>query len=85
MKYLFEAVLFAHFVAALANSSVKPMKNNNNIKETAQSDMINNYYAGPNCKRIEQRLAEIKRDIGALKETCCSGTKGNSRVKLLVA
>ena len=77
MKHFFEAILFAHFVGALENSSVKTMENNNNMKKTAQSGMINNYYAGLNCKRIEQQLAEIKRDIGALKENQTSGCVGN--------
>ena len=26
-----------------------------------------NFYAGPNCKKIEQQLAEIKNDIRAVK------------------
>ena len=77
IKYFFEAILFAYLVAALASSSVKPVDSNKSDTKKAQSDMINNYYSGPNCKKIEQQLAEIKQDIGALKENQTSGSFGN--------
>ena len=67
---LFEAILFAVFVAALANSTDKSKCNVNNN--------YNSFYAGPNCKKIEQQLAEIQQEIRALKrnETGGSGGKG---------
>lgn len=37
-----------------------------------------NFYAGPNCKKIEQQLAEIKEDIREMKrnETRAEAVKG---------
>ena len=56
MKYFVGAILFAYFIATLANSTVKPTKE-------AHCNVNNNYnsfYAGPNCKKIEQQLGEIR-------------------------
>ena len=64
MRYLFEATLLAYFVAALANSSVKSTKNAETGK--GHGDVNNNYYsfyAGPNCKKIEQQLVEMRNEI----------------------
>ena len=77
MKYFFEAILFAVFAAALGNSSVKPTEGNNNGKKTHCNNVNYNYYAGPNTKRIEQQLAEMKQEIRALKENQ-SGCSVNS-------
>ena len=55
MKYFVGVILFAYFIATLANSTVKPTKE-------AHCNVNNNYnsfYAGPNCKKIEQQLEEI--------------------------
>ena len=52
MNYLLEAILFTYFVATFANVSVKPTESGNDVKKT-QSNVINNYYAGPNCKKFE--------------------------------
>ena len=83
MKSFLAAILFACFVAALANSSVKPTKStDSDAKKVAQG--ITNFYAGANCKKIEQQLADIKTEIKALKEnqTCGSGGKDlSSEVK----
>ena len=70
MMNLFKAILFAVFVTALANTTDKSKCNVNNN--------YNSFYAGPNCKKIEQQLAEIKQEIRALKkyETGGSGGKG---------
>ena len=78
MKYFFEAILFAVFLAALANSSVKLTESNNDAKKTHYNNVNYNYYAGPNTKRIEQQLAEMKQEIRALKvnQTGCSVTTG---------
>lgn len=66
MKYYLRAVLFAScFVVALANSSVKPTKSTE-AKKAALCNVNNNYnsfYTGPNCKKIEQQLADIKQEI----------------------
>ena len=59
MKYFVGAILFAYFIAALANSKVKPTTE-------AHCNVNNNYnsfYAGPNCKKIEQQLHEIRQEI----------------------
>ena len=70
MKYFFGAVLFAYFITTLANSTVKPTKEahcnvNNNC---------NSFYAGPNCKKIEQQLEEIRQEIRALRENKTTGS-----------
>ena len=64
MKYFLYALLFAYFVAAFANSSVKPTTSPGTNK--AHCNVNNNYnsfYAGPNCKKIEQQLAEMRNEI----------------------
>ena len=74
MKYSFGAVLFAYFIATLANSTVKPTKE-------AHCNVNNNYnsfYAGPNCKKIEQQLEKIRQEIRALKENKTTGS-GNGK------
>ena len=83
MKHFFAAILFAALVAALANSSEKLKKStDSDAKKVAQGIM--NFYAGSNCKNMEQQLADIKIEIKALKgnHTCGSGGKGlSSEVK----
>ena len=74
MKRFFAAILLAAIVAALANSSVKPTKSTDSeARNVAQGIM--NFYAGSNCKKMEQQLADI---IKALKrnQTCGSGGNG---------
>jgi len=64
MKYFLHAILFAYFVAAFANSSVKPTTTPGTNK--AHFNVNNNYnsfYAGPNGKKIEQELAKMRNDI----------------------
>ena len=70
MKYFVGAILFAYFIATLANSTVKPTKE-------AHCNVNNNYnsfYAGPNCKKIEQQLGEIRQEIRALRENKTNGS-----------
>ena len=62
MNYLLKALLFACFVATFANVFVKPTESGNDVKK-AQSNVINNYYVGPNCKKFEQQLNEVRREI----------------------
>ena len=65
MKYF-----FAYSIATLANSTVKQTKE-------AQCNVNNNYnsfYAGPNCKKIEQHLEEIRQEIRALRENKTNGS-----------
>ena len=78
MKFFFAAILFAYFVTALANSSVKPTKSNENKAHCNVNNNYNSFYAGPNCKKIEEQLAELRNEIRALKrnETGGSGGKG---------
>ena len=68
MMNLFEAILFAVFLIALANSTEKSKCNVNNN--------YNSFYAGPNCEKIEQQLAEIKQEIRALKRNETGGSDG---------
>ena len=75
MKYLFAIVLFAVFVAAFANSTVKPAKSDHDAKK-AQCNVNNYFYAGPNTKKIEQQLAEIREEIRALKGNQTGGSDG---------
>ena len=63
MKYLLQAFLLGYFVAALANS--------NQITNPAGRCNINNYYtfsAGPNCKKIENVMSEVKQQLAELKQ-----------------
>jgi len=63
MKYFFRAILFAYFVAAFANSSVKPTTGAGANKAHCNVNTYNSFYAGPNCKKIEQQLAEMRNEI----------------------
>ena len=58
MKHFFEIFLLVCFVSALAKPLLNVAESNNDMK-TVQSDMINNYYAGPHCNKTEQQLALI--------------------------
>jgi len=74
MNYFVGAILGAYFIAALANSTVKPTKE-------AHCNVNNNYnsfYAGPNCTKIEQQLEEIQQEIRALRENKTTGS-GNGK------
>ena len=82
MYYFFlRALLFTLLnVVTLATSTVKPLAGNDNAKN-AQCTNVNNYfYAGPNTRKIEQQLAELKEEIKALKrpgnDACSSRGKG---------
>ena len=89
MKYFFQAILLSYFVAALANSnlSTKQAKNaDNGTTKSSHCNVNNNYnsfYAGPNCKKIEdmfsevkQQLAELKDEIREMKEKQTGGQSG---------
>ena len=70
MRYFVGATLFAYFITTLANSTIKPTKE-------AHCNVNNNYnsfYAGPNCKKIEQQLGEIRQEIRALRENNTNGS-----------
>ena len=69
MYYFFlRALLFTLLnVVTLATSTIKHLAGNENAKN-AQCTNVNNYfYAGPNTRKIEQQLAELKEEIKALK------------------
>ena len=81
MHYFFlRALLFTLLnVVTLATSTVKPLAGNDNAKN-AQCTNVNNYfYAGPNTRKIEQQLAELKEEIKALKRP--GNDAGSSRGK----
>ena len=81
MRYFFlRALLFTLlYVVTLATSTVKPLAGNDNAKN-AQCTNVNNYfYAGPNTRKIEQQLAELKEEIKALKRQ--GNDAGSSRGK----
>ena len=63
MKYFFAIIPLACLISALANSTVKPTKATRNVNNN-----YNSFYAGANCKKIEQQLAEIRQEIRALKK-----------------
>jgi len=78
MKYLFEAILLAYFVAALANSSVKTTtKTTETKKAQCNINNYNSFYSGPNCKNIEQHLEKINEGIEALKGNKTGGPGEN--------
>ena len=83
MKYfLSSAILFALYVPATAYSSLKPSASNH--VKNGQSDIINNYYVGPNCdEKFKLQLVEIKHEIKALKENL-TGNGFLSEVKQLM-
>ena len=63
MKYLFQALMLAYFVAAFTNSD--------QMTNPARSCNVNNYYtfsAGPNCKKIENVMSEVKYQLTELKQ-----------------
>lgn len=72
MSYLLRALLFGCFVATFANVSGKPTESGNDVKK-AQPNVIYNYYAGPNCKKLEQQVAEILKEIRAKKRNETGG------------
>ena len=76
MKYFFGAILLAVFVATLASSKMKPTKLSNIDEKKAHCNVINYFYAGPNTKKIEQQLAEIREEIRALKGNKTGGPNG---------
>ena len=77
MKNFFAAILCAYFVAEFANSSVQPTKTTEAKKAPCNVNNYNSFYAGPNCKNIEQRLAKINTEIEALKGNKSSGPGDN--------
>ena len=68
MKGFFAAIALAYFIATLANSFVKPTKSDQMRKAQCHMNYNTNFYAGPNCKKIEQQVAEIKEDIMRIRE-----------------
>ena len=78
MNIFFAAVAIAYFIATNANSSVKPTKNDQMRRAQCHMNYNTNFYAGPNCKKLEQQLAEIKDGIREMKrnETREKAVKG---------
>ena len=65
MKCFLAAILLTCFVWSVVTQLVKPTANID-VKK-AQCYVNNNFFTGPNCKKIEQQLAEIKEEIRAQK------------------
>ncbi|KAL9989424.1 hypothetical protein ACROYT_G003972 [Oculina patagonica] len=79
MKYFFRAVLLSYFVATHANlllsTTRKPTTPKFSQCNVNNNHNYNSFFAGPNCKKIEnmisevkQQLAELKQEIGKCKE-----------------
>ena len=66
MNFFLKALLCVILVKAVAKSAV-PTKSGTNARKP-QCNVNNYFYAGPNTKKIEQKLAEIREEIKALKE-----------------
>ena len=81
MKFFFRVILFASdFVAAFANPSVKPGARTNKAHCNVNNN-YNSFYAGPNCKKIEQQLAEMRSEILEEIRTLKRNETGGSDVK----
>ena len=61
MEYFLEAIILAYFATALAKPSARPTERIE--MKTAQCNVNNYFYAGPNSKKIEQQLAKVKQEI----------------------
>ena len=62
MKHFLAAIPLVYFMAAHAALQVTPTESNSDMKKS-QSNVINNYFVGPNCKTLRQQLAEMKMEI----------------------
>ena len=65
MKCFLVEILLTCFVWSVVTQAVKPTASID-VKK-AQCYVNNNFFTGPNCKKIEQQLAEIKEEIRAQK------------------
>lgn len=63
MKHFLAAIPLVNFMAAHAALQVTPTESNSDMRKKSQSNVINYYYVGPNCKKLEQHLAEMKIEI----------------------
>ena len=81
MNVFLKALLSAFLVKAIANSTVATKSGTDARKP--QCNVNNYFYAGPNTKRIEQQLAEIREEIKALKENRTSGGASSGKGILL--
>ncbi len=84
MKYFFGALLLSCFVAMYTNSLLsttrKPVTPKFSQCNVNNNRNYNGFFAGPNCKKIEnmlsevkQQLAEIKQEISEIRENQTSG------------
>ncbi|XP_073230320.1 ryncolin-1-like [Porites lutea] len=78
MNVFLQALLCAFLVKAIANSTVATKSGTDARKP--QCNVNNYFYAGPNTKKIEQQLAEIREEIKALKENRTSGGASSGKV-----
>ena len=74
MKCFLVVILLTCFVWSVVTQAVKPTASID-VKK-AQCYVNNNFFAGPNCKKIEQQLAEIKEEIRAQKRNLTTEQTG---------
>lgn len=60
MKHFLAAIPLVKFKAAHTALQVTPTESNSDMRKKSQSNVINYYYVGPNCKKLEQHLAKMK-------------------------
>ncbi|CAH3185883.1 unnamed protein product [Porites evermanni] len=78
MNFFIKALLCAFLVKAIAKSAV-PTKSGTDARKP-QCNVNNYFYAGPNTKKIEQQLAEIREEIKALKDNRTGGGGSSGKV-----
>ena len=69
MKYFFGIIRLTCLISAIANSTVKPTK----ATRCNVNNNYNSFYAGPNCKKVEKQLEEIRQEIMGENKTTGSG------------
>ena len=78
MSGFLKALLCVVLVKTLVNSTVLTKSGTDDARKLPCN--VNNYfYAGPNTKKIEQQLAEIREEIKALKQNRTSGSGSSGK------
>ena len=78
MSGFLKALLCVVLVKTLVNSTVLTKSGTDDARKPPCN--VNNYfYAGPNTKKIEQQLAEIREEIKALKQNRTSGSSSSGK------
>ncbi|KAL9958830.1 hypothetical protein ACROYT_G035898 [Oculina patagonica] len=69
MKYFFQALLLSYFVATHANLLLSTTKKPVTTKApqcNVNNNNYNSFFAGPNCKKIENMFSEVKQQLAEL-------------------